>query len=717
MSNSIEILSRQLSIPSKNIQAVLDLLEQGATIPFIARYRKEMTGSLDEEVLRTIETQYKYQENLRQRKDDIIRLIEEKGLMNEKLKKEILACEKLADAEELYRPFKEKKHTKATAAIEAGLEPLASALFVQPDKTDLESILAPWREKTGMDNAKLLEQAGYIIAQNLSDDPALRREARQMLNKSGQITSSKKKNAEDEKELYAAYYDFSSPLTKIKPHQVLALNRGEKAGVLSVSLEIDQDWLLSVLEKRVLKNRRSVTAPIVKDCLKDAWKRLIFPSLGREIRRELTETAQESSIETFKTNLEHLLMTRPLAKSRILGFDPAFRTGCKLAVLDEQGSLLDIEVIYPHPPVNKKEQAARMVKDLIRKYAIQYVAIGNGTASRESEAFMADVLKDVKGVKYAIVSEAGASVYSASDLAREEFPDLTVEKRSAVSIGRRIQDPLSELVKIDPKSIGVGEYQHDVNQKQLSEALDFTTQKVVNRVGVNINTASPAILKHISGLNKTSIKKLLDYRKAHPIASREEISAIKGISDKTYEQCIGFLRVPDSANFLDNTGIHPESYELTYKILDFLNLDLKDMKEESFKKTLRTTNPTRLARQFGSDTFTVVDIVKELLNPGLDPRSSVDGPVLKSNILEIADLAVGMELSGTVRNVTSFGAFVDIGLHNDGLVHISKMSSSYVSNPNDVVHTGQIVSVYVDNIDASRERVGLSLIPPKKDKH
>ena len=700
MEEIIQALSNTMHLKKSQIQAVLDLLQEGATIPFIARYRKEMTGNLDEDQIKTIEEQYTYQENLFKRKQDVIRLIEEKEMMNDLLRQKIMAAQKLTEVEDLYRPYKEKKKTKASAAIAAGLEPIAKQIMAFPVRGTLENL----------GTSEELEGAGYIIAEWISDNASYRKYVRNYIFHHGSMQTKIKKDAEDEQKIYEMYYEYEESIRNIKHHRILAIDRGEKEKVLTVSIAYDNDAVQNFLEARIIKNPDSYVCDFVKNCIKDALKRLILPSIKREIRKELSETAQEKAIETFKTNLEHLLLTRPIRHTRVLGFDPAFRTGCKLAVLDENGTMLEIAVIYPTAPHNDFEKSKKKMEELIRKYDIRLIAIGNGTASRESEAFVAKVIQNMPNVQYAIVSEAGASVYSASPLAKEEFPDLTVEKRSAISIGRRIQDPLSELVKIDPKSIGVGEYQHDVNQKQLTNALDFTTQKVVNEVGVNVNTASKSILKYISGLTKTTIEKIYTYKSENQIQSREEIQKIKGISSKVYEQCIGFLRIPDSKNPLDNTGIHPESYPLCNELLTFLNLDIQNMNTKEFKQTLQSQSSEYLAKKLNTDIYTMTDIIKELANPGLDPRDQLEAPILKSDILKIEDLKPGMELQGTVRNVASFGAFIDIGLHDDGLVHISKMSHKFVSDPNEIVHVGDIVTCYVLNVDIKKNRIQLSLV-------
>ena len=701
----INELENKLNITKKQIETVLKLLSEGATIPFIARYRKEATGALDENQINEIEKEYTYYNNLLERKETVIRLIDEKGLLTEELKQNILKCEKLTEVEDLYRPFKEKKKTKATEAIKMGLEPLAKKIMSFPTNGDIDTLCKPFNMETSV----AVENASYIIAEWISDNAYYRKYIRSKIFNNGNIISKIKKNAVDELKTYEIYYDFKDKIKYMKSYRTLAINRGEKEGILSVSLDYDKDEIIKYLESKIIKNDKSFVVSIVKGSIKDSLKRLILPSVEREIRSEMTEYADEKAIDIFKINLENLLMTRPLKGYRVLGFDPAFRTGCKLACLDEQGNVLHIDVIYPHEPKNDKVGARKKLLELISKYKLNLIAIGNGTASRESEELVASICKELTGVYYTIVSEAGASVYSASKLAQKEFPDFEVQERSAVSIGRRVQDPLSELVKIDPKSIGIGEYQHDVNQKELSENLDFTVSKIVNEVGVNINTASPSILKYVSGLTTTIINKIIKYKEKHIIKSREEIKNI-GLTDLVYEQSIGFLRINNGTNALDNTGIHPESYEITNKLLEYLKLDIKNINEESFKNTLKNAKTEELVKVLNTDSYTINDIIKELLNPGLDPRSEIDPPILKSDILTIDDLKPGMELKGTVRNVASFGAFVDIGLHDDGLLHISKMSKSFVSNPNDIVSVGDIITCYIDEINKEKHTVSLTLL-------
>ena len=701
----IEELSSELNIKINQIKAVLTLLEEGSTIPFIARYRKEATGALDENQITKIEEKYRYYNNLMERKETVIRLIDEKGMLTEEIKKNILNCTKLVEVEDIYLPYKEKKKTKATEAIKMGLEPLAKAIMAFPTKGSLESLcgIVPNVEKD-----VALENAKYIISEWISDNAYYRKFVRNYIWNNASIVSKIKKNAVDEKKTYEIYYDFTEKVKYIKPYRVLAINRAEKENVISVKLDYDNDYIFNSLSNKIIKNKESFVVDYVNDAIKDALKRLIYPSIERDVRSELTEKSEDNAIEVFKDNLENLLMTRPVKGYRVLGFDPAFRTGCKLACLDEKGNVLHKDVIYPHEPKNEKEASRIKLLNLIKTYNINLIAIGNGTASRESEEFVANTIKDLKDVYYTIVSEAGASVYSASKEAQREFPDYEVQERSAVSIGRRVIDPLSELVKIDPKSIGVGEYQHDVNSKKLTESLDNTVSKVVNEVGVNINTASNFILKYVSGLTATVINKIQKFKEKKEFTSREEIKKLT--TDKVYEQCVGFLRINNSINPLDNTGIHPESYELTSKLLKLLNLDIKDIKTEEFKHKLENIDLEKLTKELNSDIYTVTDIIKELKNPGLDPRSEAPETILRSDVLTIDDLSIGMELKGTVRNVASFGAFVDIGLHDDGLLHISKMSKNFVKDPKDIVSVGDILTVYISDIDKNKGKVQLSLI-------
>lgn len=700
----IDKLSTDLGIKVSQIEAVLSLLEEGATIPFIARYRKERTGNLDETEIKEISDVYNYRINLMEKKENTIKLIDEKGLLTEDVKAAILACEKLVEVDEIYKPFKEGKKTKASIAIEMGLEPLAKMLMSFPMRGDIHDLT----KKYDMDEDVAIQNAEYIISEWIANNTYYKNSTKNYIFNTGSIVTKKKKDAKDEMAVYEMYYEFNDRIKYIKNYRVLAINRGEKEKVLSVKLEYDGDEIYSYLRGKIIKKEDSFAIPYIEEALKDSLKRLMLPSIERLIRSDLTEASEKTAIDTFSLNLENMLMTSPIKGSRVLGFDPAFRTGCKLAVLDENGNVLAIEVIYPNEPKKDFEGSKKKVLELIDKYKIDLVAIGNGTASRESQEFVAEVIKGTN-VKYTVVSEAGASVYSASKEAIKEFPDLTVEKRSAISIGRRLQDPLSELIKIDPKSIGVGEYQHDVNQKELSGALDFTVMKVVNEVGVNINTASPNILGYVSGLTKTIINKLMAYKSEHKIESREELKKA-GLKDMAYEQAIGFLRIPDGSNYLDRTRIHPESYEVAHAILKELGLDLKDLGNSNFNDTLSKANARSLSEKIGSDEYTIKDILEELKHPGKDIREEVNAPVFRSDVLDIKDLKPGMALTGTVRNVTSFGAFVDIGLHDDGFVHISKMSKNYVKSPSDVVSAGDVVECYVIEVLANKNKVSLSLV-------
>lgn len=701
----INSLSEELNISKNRIIKTLELLESGCTIPFIARYRKEVTENLNEEQIKSISDEYKKGLNLLERKEAVIGLIDEKGLLTDELRTNIMNASKLSEVEDLYRPFKEKKKTKASEAIKMGLEPLAKKIMSFPTKGSLENLASGYN----MEFSVALENAGYIISEWISDNAYYRKWIRNYIYNNGVIKTKVKKDNTDTNRTYEMYYDFSESIKYLKHYRCLAINRAEKEKIITVNIDYDTDKIIEFLSNKIIKNKDSYVVEIVNNAIKDSLKRLILPSIEREIRSEKTEMSEEKAIKTFQNNLENLLLTRPIKGRRVLGFDPAFRTGCKLAVIDELGNLLDIEVIYPNEPKNDLVGSAKVLRTLIDKYNIKLIAIGNGTASRESEAFVSSTIKGLD-VKYTIVSEAGASIYSASKLAIEEFPDLTVEKRSAISIGRRIQDPLSELVKIDAKSIGVGEYQYDVNQKELSESLDYSVMKIVNKVGVNINTASKSILKYISGLNKKAIDAIMDYKTKNNFKTRESLKDLKGITDKQYEQSVGFLRIPNGINPLDNTGIHPDNYKDAKVILDYLNLDEKDIQTDRFKEVLENANHEEISKNTNTSIYLVDDIIKELKSPGLDPRDELESPILKSDILKIEDLRVGMELEGTVRNVASFGAFIDIGLHDDALIHISKMSKTFVKDPNEVLSVGEIVKCYVDKIDLDKQKVNLSLI-------
>ena len=688
----------------------MKLLEEGNTIPFIARYRKEVTGNLDEEQIRKINEVYEYEVNLLKRKEDVIRLIDEKGLLTDELKDSIMKASKLVEVEDLYRPFKEKKKTKATEAIKNGLEPLAKIIMSFPLNVSLEDLTKKFLNENVKSSEEAIMGASFIIAEWVSDNAAYRKWIRRFTFNEGVLKTKLKKNAVDENKVYDMYYDFEERVKYAKPYRVMAINRAEKEKVISVSLEIDKDKIISYLESKIIKKEAPFNY-VIEDAIKDSYKRLIGPSIEREIRSELTERAEDEATKNFSLNLENLLMQPPMKDKMVLGFDPAYRTGCKLAVVDNTGKKLDIKVIYPHEPRNEKEKSKKILLDLIDKYNIDIIAIGNGTASRESEAFVADTIKEVKHkCEYIIVSEAGASVYSASKLAISEFPLLHVEERSAISIARRLQDPLSELVKIDPESIGVGMYQHDVAPKKLSSSLDFVVEKCVNNVGVNVNTASTSLLKYVSGLTKTNIDKLIKYRDEHgKIKDREVIKKL--LSSKTYTQAVGFLRIMDE-NILDSTSIHPESYGVTLNLLDMLGLSLNDIGTSKMQEI--NINIKEYADKLGTDVYTLEDIVKSLKKPNRDPRDEMPKPILKSDILHLEDLKVGMKLQGTVRNVTPFGAFIDIGLKNDGLAHISKLTNKFIKHPMEVVNVGDIVDCYVDEIKLDKNKVSLSLLEPEK---
>ena len=706
-------IANDLGVKKHQVEVVLTLLSEGNTIPFIARYRKEATGALDEEEIRKINEVYEYQVNLLKRKEDVIRLIDEKGLLTEELKNEILNASKLVEVEDLYRPYKEKKKTKATEAIKNGLEPLADIFMKFPDFGTLDSICQNFLTEQVKTVADAVQGAKYIIAERISDDAKYRKAIRDYVYHNGVLISKKKKNAEDEKGVYEMYYDYSEKVSRMKPHRVLAVNRGEKEGVLSVSLDVNQEDITSYLERKIIKNPKSFVVDEIKDAIKDSLKRLIYPSVEREIRADLKEVGEEDAIQNFSHNVEHLLLTPPMKEKVVMGFDPAFRTGCKLAVLDGTGKVLDIAVIYPTEPHNDFEGSKKVLLDLIDRYQVDVIAIGNGTASRESEAFVAACIKEAKRkVEYIIVSEAGASVYSASPLAISEFPDLTVEKRSAISIGRRLQDALSELVKIDPKSIGVGLYQHDVQQKKLDESLDFVVTKTVNRVGVNINTASSSLLKYVSGLTKKAIDAILAYRDQFgKFLNRDEVKKVKGITPKVYEQAIGFLRIEGGDHPLDRTSIHPDNYKQAESILKELGFSANDIGTDALKNALKDFDYNSYMEKLGIDRYTLEDIIKAFLEPNRDPRDDMPKPLLRADILHLEDLHVGEKLQGTVRNVVDFGAFIDVGLHDDGLVHISKISKSYIKHPSDILSVGDIVDCYVIGIDLKKQKLSLSLIP------
>lgn len=707
METNIIELSQSLKISQKQIEKVLELTAEGNTIPFIARYRKEMTGNLDEVEIKAILDLDKSLTNLRERKATVLAKIEEQGKLTDKLRAAIEAAEKLADVEELYLPYKEKRRTKATIAREAGLFPLArlilqNAATLQEEATALTNETFPTAEAA-------LAGAVDILVEAISEDVQLRAWTYHEMLTNSSIVSTLKDQDLDEKQVFQIYYDFSERIADMQGYRTLALNRGEKLGVLKVSFENNVDKIIRFFEVRF-----KVKNDYIHEAIQQAVKKKIIPAMERRIRAELTETAEDGAIQLFSDNLRNLLLIAPLKGRVVLGFDPAFRTGAKLAVVDATGKMLTTQVIYPVPPAKAAqiEASKQDLSDLIDQFGVEIIAIGNGTASRESEAFVAEVLKTHPNVSYVIVNESGASVYSASELARHEFPDLTVEKRSAISIARRLQDPLAELVKIDPKSIGVGQYQHDVSQKKLSESLDFVVDTVVNQVGVNINTASPSLLSHVAGLNKTISENIVKYREEEGvIRSREEIKKVPRLGAKAFEQAAGFLRIPESDNVLDNTGVHPESYPAVEKL--FQTLAITDL-DQAAQEKLQSLDVKKVAADLNLGEVTLKDIIADLLKPGRDMRDSFDAPVLRQDVLDIKDLQIGQKLEGVVRNVVDFGAFVDIGIHEDGLIHISKLSNSYVKHPSQVVSVGDLVTVWVDKLDIEREKVNLSLVAPRE---
>ena len=715
----IKQIANELNITDNQVKVTLEMLEEKNTIPFIARYRKERTKGLTEEEIKVISDAYLYQVNLLKRKEDVIRLIDEKGLLTDELKNKIMSCTKLVEVEDLYRPYKEKKKTKATEAIKNGLEPLAKMIMSCPLKGDINDLARKFINDKVKDVKSAIEGAKYIIAEWISDNASYRKYIRNYMYKNGILIAKKKKDAKDDNKTYEMYYDYNEAVSKIKPHRILAINRAEKEDVINVKIDVNTDNIISYLEEKSIKNKDSFCANYIKESIQDAFKRLIYPSVQREIRSDLTEKAMESAINNFSKNLEALLLTPPMKEKIVLAFDPGFVNGCKLAVIDKTGKYLDSIVIKPFVKNITEEQLKRCkmeVAALIQKYSVDIIAIGNGTASRESERFCTELIKEYNmPCKYVIVSEAGASIYSASKIGVEEFPDLAVEKRSAVSIGRRLQDPLSELVKVPPEGIGVGLYQHDVQGKKLSESLDFVVSKAVNSVGVNVNTASPSLLKYVSGLKKNNIDKIIDYRNKHgKIESRDEIKKAKLLSDKTYEQAIGFLRITEGDNILDETAIHPESYDVALKLLDNLGFTLNDVGKDKLIESLNNLDKEKLKDELNTDSYTLDDVIESLKKPNRDPRDEMPQPILKSDVLSIDDLKVGMKLQGTVRNVVDFGAFIDIGLHDDGLVHISKISKNYIKHPSDVLSVGDITNCYVIDVNKDKEKVSLSLINPNE---
>ncbi|MFL0445101.1 Tex family protein [Bacillus subtilis] len=708
-------IAKEIGLSQKHVESVIRLLEDGNTVPFIARYRKEQTGSMDEVQIQTISERWQYIQNLNQRKEEVIRLIAEQDKLTDDLKRKIEQSVKLQEVEDLYRPYKQKRKTKATVAKSKGLEPLADYILTLPQDDRLTEKADQYisEEKEVFTREEAIEGAKHIIAEQISDEPTFRKWIRQETFKRGTIKSAAGKSADtDEKNVYEMYYEYEEPIAKVVPHRVLAMNRGEKEDILKVSIEPPADHIKAYLEKQIIKYRSTSVKEILQETIEDSYKRLIQPAIEREIRKELSEKADEQAIHIFSENLRKLLLQPPMKGKTVLGVDPAFRTGCKLAVSDETGKVLKIDVIYPHAPVNKTKEAHEKVKKILEQYQVEMVAIGNGTASRETEQFIVNVLKDMpRKIYYVIVNEAGASVYSASELAREEFPDLKVEERSAVSIARRLQDPLAELVKIDPKSVGVGQYQHDVSQKRLNESLRFVVETVVNQVGVNVNTASAALLQYVAGLSKSVAGNVVKKREEiGKFSNRKELKDIPRLGAKTYEQCIGFLRVQEGTEPLDRTGIHPESYKETKALLKKLGLSTEHIGTAELKDKINQLALSETAKELGIGEITLKDICEQLTRPERDPRDEVPKPLLKTDVLQLEDLKEGMELQGTVRNVVDFGAFVDIGVKQDGLVHISKLSNQFVKHPLDVVSVGDIVTVWVDGVDVQKGRVSLSMV-------
>ena len=706
-----ERLVKEFKLKPFQVENAIKLIDEGNTIPFIARYRKEQTGEMSDEQLRDMFDRLNYLRNLEKRKEEVIRLIDEQGKLDENLKNSILSSETMTEVEDLYRPYKQKKRTRATIAKEKGLEPLALVIYNQTEKYDLVKLAEEYiNEEKGVNSVEdALTGAKDIVAEMISDVAEYRKDIRKIIYDVGVIVS---KATKDEKSVYEMYYDYTEAVSKIPSHRILAINRGEKEEFLKVKIDGTDEPALNYLTGQVIK-KDSPYEEILKEIIEDAYKRLIKPSVENEVRNDLTGVAEEQAIKVFGQNAKKLLLQPPLKGLTVMGFDPAYRTGCKIAVIDETGKLLDTTTVYPTEPQNDVEGAKKKLLDLIDKYNVRMIAIGNGTASRESEQFVAELLKSVKhDIHYAIVSEAGASVYSASKLATEEYPDINVSLRGAISIARRLQDPLAELVKIDPKSIGVGQYQHDVNQNRLDESLTGVVEDAVNSVGVDLNTATPSLLKYVSGVSKTVANNIVKYRDENgKIKTRKELLKVSKLGPAAYTQCAGFLRIPESKNPLDNTSVHPESYEVAEKILNNIGFKLDDLKTDlpEIRTKLSTVVPADVAKELDIGVPTVRDIIKELQKPGRDPREDLPKPILRSDVLKMEDLKEGMILTGTVRNVIDFGAFVDIGVKNDGLVHISEMSDKYVKNPMDVVSVGDIVKVRVIKIDLEKKKVSLSM--------
>ena len=711
--NLITSIREKYNFSEKQINSVLELLEDKNTVPFIARYRKEQTDGLDEVEIKLINDEYQYMVNLLKRKEEVIHNIEEQGLLTNELKQDILKQTKLQRVEDLYRPFKQKKKTRATEAKRKGLQPLADIIKKGDNTTSIQQLASTYISEEVQTADEAIKGAQDILAEQISDNPKYRTKILRDTYQQGSIITQKKKNAADEKSIFEMYYDFSEPIKNIANHRILAINRGENEKILTVKIAMDSTGIENFIRKQEITDRNP-NSEIIVIAIQDSLKRLIMPSIEREIRSDLTTKAENHAIDVFSENLKNLLLQPPLKGKQILGVDPAFRTGCKLAIINPFGTFIAKNVIYPHPPINKIKEAESIFLQCVKDYNIDLIAIGNGTASRETEQFVANMIQQHNlNVQFIIVNEAGASVYSASEIARAEFPDFQVEERSAVSIGRRVQDPLSELVKIDPKSIGVGQYQHDVNQKELEKALTFVVETAVNQVGVDVNTASRSLLQHVAGLSYTIADNLIQYREAQGgIKHYKEIAKVKRLGAKTFEQSIGFLRIVDGEEPLDNTAIHPESYDITNKLLDDIGLAKTDLGSQMLKDKITKIDQQQIAEQLNVGLPTLEDIITALIAPNRDPRDNYETPILKSDVLSIEDLTAGMKLSGTVRNVVDFGAFVDIGVKQDGLVHISKLAKKFVKNPMDIVSVGDIVDVWIVDIDEQKGKVALTMVDP-----
>lgn len=721
MTNILEVLCKEFSLKSFQVENVIEMLDEGNTVPFIARYRKERTGGLSDIQLRDLSERLKYLRNLDERKETVLKSIEEQGKLTEELKDKINAATTLTEVEDLYRPYKPKKRTRATIALEKGLKPLADLILSGKCTDNIEEIAKQYlnEEKSVLKVEDAIKGAEDIIAEVISDEAEYRKWIRDFVNKEGVIECKKssKEDTEDENKVYEMYYEYSESVKKIPSHRILAINRGEKDGVLSVKITCDENKITDYLSCKT-KKENELTDKFIRNSIKDSLKRLIYPSIEREIRSELTEKAENGAIEVFKANLKSLLMQPPIHGKVVLGYDPGFRTGCKIAVLDDTGKVVGMETVYATLPKDDKEKAKKQLKNLILEHKVDVISLGNGTACRESEEIIGEIIKEVKSdhnkeVYYVIVSESGASVYSASELATKEYPDINVSIRGAISIGRRLQDPLAELVKIDPKSLGVGQYQHDVTQKKLEESLKGVVEDCVNNVGVDLNIATPSLLSYVSGVNSTIAKNIVAYREEQgKFKSRKELKKVKRLGDKAFEQCAGFLRVLESSEPLDNTGVHPESYEAAKNLLATLKYSKEELKKSGLKdidERSQNHGIEKLAEEIGVGIPTLKDIIKELKKPGRDPREELPKPIFKTGILELSQLKSGMELMGTVRNVADFGAFVDIGVHQDGLVHISELADRFIKHPLDVVKVGDVVKVRILDVDEKRGRISLSM--------